>query len=290
MSAATADRPTVSVVIAAHRAEATIGRAVASLLAQTRGDFEAILVSDDGVDYLALLAGLGLADRRLAQVSTGAVGAGCTRARNVGFARVRGAFVTRLDADDLYDPRRLERLVPLAEARGVALDGVDVRDDATGTRLRRVPAEDSARTATAHDLALTHCPFVPLVARALAPPWFEDVDISEDVLYLFALEERIGALPLEAEPLYHYRIRAGSMCHGADAAERADRSYAALDAQLASGAFPALSPPTVARARDAFARKRAFNLAFARAQAAGDVRDFQEFCVRTAADGTTDTR
>jgi succinoglycan biosynthesis protein ExoO len=48
-------KPLVSAIIPAFRAEATLPGAARSLLAQTYSRWEAILASDDGVDYLALL-------------------------------------------------------------------------------------------------------------------------------------------------------------------------------------------------------------------------------------------
>ena len=50
---------TVSVVIPAYRAQATIARAVESVLAQSVSDWEGVVVSDDGTDYEATLRAAG---------------------------------------------------------------------------------------------------------------------------------------------------------------------------------------------------------------------------------------
>src|SRR5690348_11177775 len=83
----------ISVVIPAYHAAATIARAVTSLLRQTWTDWEGIVVSDDGTDYAAVLRRAGIADERLRFVSTGRVGSGCHRARNVGLAAARGELI-----------------------------------------------------------------------------------------------------------------------------------------------------------------------------------------------------
>jgi glycosyltransferase involved in cell wall biosynthesis len=57
--------PLVSVIIAAHRAEATLPRAVRRLLAQTYPWWRAIVAADDGVDDLAVLTRAGICDDRL---------------------------------------------------------------------------------------------------------------------------------------------------------------------------------------------------------------------------------
>ncbi len=129
----------VSVVIPACQAAATIGRAVASLLAQTDRCWEAIIVADDAQDYATILADIGITDSRLRFVSTGAIRSGCHNARNVGLAAARGEIIAQLDADDRYDARRLEALAPLAATHGAVVDKIAVVSDITGQMLYRAP-------------------------------------------------------------------------------------------------------------------------------------------------------
>lgn len=269
---------TVTVVIAAYAAHDTIVRAVASLLAQTSADWEAILVADDGSDYAAILAAAGIADPRIRHVTSGGIATGCAAARNAALPLARGTFLTRLDADDEFEPDRLARLLPAAAAHGAATDMVRLLDHVTGDEIRRIGLPPGTTRADAATLAMLHCPLAPLVARPLAPAWFAEADIAEDVLHLFAVEERAGPLAVLLEPLYRYRVRTGSMCHDHDGAERAERSYATIDARLAADGFGRLSAATAARAREVFAAKRAFNLRFAEACAAGFAGDFQRWC------------
>lgn len=278
-----ASEVTVSVVIPAHDAHDTVGRAVATLLAQTRPDWEAILVGDDGTDYAATLAAAGLADPRVRVVSSGGIATGCARARNAALPLARGRFLTRLDADDEWLPERLARLLPLAERHGAVTDMVAVVDEATGAEIRRTHL--SGTEADAATLALVHAPLAPVVARDRAPPWFAEADIAEDVLYLFAVQDRFGPLAVLDEALWRYRVRSGSMCHGSDGADRAEASYAAIDRRLAAADFPPLTPAACARARPVFAAKRAFNRRFGEALAAGLTPDFQRFCAMIEADG-----
>jgi glycosyltransferase involved in cell wall biosynthesis len=272
----------VTVVIAAYAAHDTIARAAASLLAQTLPDWEAILVADDASDYATTLAAAGIADPRIRHLASGGVATGCAAARNVALPLARGAFLTRLDADDEFEPERLARLLPAAAAHGAATDMARVVDHETGAELRRIVLPDGIAFADAATLTTLHCPLVPLVARDLAPAWFADADIAEDVLYLFAVEDRCGPLAVTPEPLYRYRVRTGSMCHDSDGAERAERSYAAIDARLASDAFGRFPAATAARARAVFAAMRAFNRRFAEARAAGFPGDFQRWCASLA--------
>jgi glycosyltransferase involved in cell wall biosynthesis len=97
--------PTVSVVIPAFRAARTIARSVESVLRQTRLPDE-ILIVDDGSpdDLLAALS------RHVDQVTLiRKVNGGAASARNVGIERARGEWIAFLDADDYWEPLRLER-------------------------------------------------------------------------------------------------------------------------------------------------------------------------------------
>jgi glycosyltransferase involved in cell wall biosynthesis len=101
--------PTVSVVIPAYRAAGTIGRALDSLLGQTHRPDEVIVVDDGSTDDLdaALVPYAGLA-RHVRKPNGGAA-----TARNLGIDQARGDLVAFLDADDYWEPTKLERQVSI---------------------------------------------------------------------------------------------------------------------------------------------------------------------------------
>ncbi len=95
----------VSVIIPAYRAEKTIGRAIDSVLAQTQPAYEIIVVDDGSPDgQNQVVASYG--DRVCLIKQSNAL---ASRARNVGLERARGDFVAFLDADDYWEPAKLER-------------------------------------------------------------------------------------------------------------------------------------------------------------------------------------
>ena len=181
----------VSVIIPAYQAAATIGRAVASLLAQTDRCWEAIIVADDAQDYATILADIGIADSRLRFVSTGAIRSGCHNARNVGLAAARGEIIAQLDADDRYDARRLEALAPLAAAHGAVVDQVAVVSDTTGRMLYRAPYGPAAWL-SAQMLLDLGVPFSPVSRSRFAKPRLIGVEYAEDVIANLRLLERVG--------------------------------------------------------------------------------------------------
>lgn len=136
--------PRVSVLMPAYNADATIGAAVRSALAQTIGDIE-VIVSDDGstspvADALRDVSG----DERLRIVRRPRNG-GVSAARNSALAVARAPLVAQLDADDLWHPDHLEHLVPcFADAAvGLAYANVDIVgfDRADRWIAERVPGD-----------------------------------------------------------------------------------------------------------------------------------------------------
>ncbi|WP_422925473.1 glycosyltransferase family 2 protein [Singulisphaera sp. PoT] len=98
-------KPLVSVIIPAYRAAGTIGRAIESLLAQTRQPDEIVVVDDGSPDDIALALEPFAENVRL--ICT--MNQGAAMARNVGIEASRGDLLAFLDADDYWEPRKLER-------------------------------------------------------------------------------------------------------------------------------------------------------------------------------------
>src|SRR3546814_20792377 len=94
--------PIVSVIMAAYNGAALLPETLASLQAQTFGDFELIVVDDRSPDdTLALLHGW--SDHRL-HVIAAAENQGPVKARNRAFAPARGRYIAALDRADIHLP------------------------------------------------------------------------------------------------------------------------------------------------------------------------------------------
>jgi glycosyltransferase involved in cell wall biosynthesis len=107
--------PLVSVVTAARDAEATVARALESLLAQTFRDWEAIVVDDGSSDGTAAVASEFLErDSRIRVLRRRP--AGVSDARNAGVEAAKGRWLLFLDADDWLLPEALQRLTEVAAA------------------------------------------------------------------------------------------------------------------------------------------------------------------------------
>jgi glycosyltransferase involved in cell wall biosynthesis len=97
--------PLVSVIVPAHDAGSTIVDTLESVRRQTVTDLEVIVVDDGSTDdTVARVARV--TDPRIALATF--PWAGSSIARNRGMARARGAYLSFLDADDLWTPDKLE--------------------------------------------------------------------------------------------------------------------------------------------------------------------------------------
>jgi pterin-4a-carbinolamine dehydratase len=109
-----------SVVVPTFHRPAALGRALASLLAQDDGDWEAIVVDDGDGEGIAVAEAVG--DPRIAAVPS--PGSGQADARIAGIARARGELLCWLDDDDWWDdPGHLALLRAAAAAPGFFFRG-----------------------------------------------------------------------------------------------------------------------------------------------------------------------
>ncbi len=102
--------PVVSVVVAAFNASRWIGMSLDSARAQTLREIEIIVVDDGSLDNTSeVVADVGKRDSRIRLIRQENAGVGA--ARNTGIRAARGKFIAILDADDLWNPTKLEKQV-----------------------------------------------------------------------------------------------------------------------------------------------------------------------------------
>ena len=99
----------VSVVVPCYRCTATIGRAVASVAAQTLRPAELILVDDaSGDETLQQLYNLQSQYGQWINVLALTTNAGAASARNAGWNRAKQPYIAFLDGDDAWHPKKIE--------------------------------------------------------------------------------------------------------------------------------------------------------------------------------------
>jgi len=99
------NKPLVSAIITTYNYGRFVVDAVQSVLAQTYGDVEVIVVDDGSTDDTALRLQPYLGKIRYIHQEN----AGVDAARNNGIAAARGQYIGLLDADDMWHPQRVQR-------------------------------------------------------------------------------------------------------------------------------------------------------------------------------------
>lgn len=215
-------RPRVSVITAAYNAGSTLAETIASVRAQSLGDWEMIIANDHSTDDTRAVA-LGTGDPRV-RVIDAERGRGPAAARNAALGVARGELVAILDADDRWLPDYLERQVgaydqararPASQPVGiVSCDAWLVVEGArTGERyLDRVrDPERPDVTRMLHDNAIFISTLVPrAVGEALG--WFDETlfGVEDHDLWLRILQSGHTAVVVR-EPLVEYRVHPGSV-------------------------------------------------------------------------------
>lgn len=106
--------PKVSVIIPVYNAEPYIGEAIDSILGQTYADFELIIVNDCSTDRTADII-RSYQDQRITLLHND-VNSGIAATYNKGIDHAAGAYIARMDADDISLPERLQKQVDFLDA------------------------------------------------------------------------------------------------------------------------------------------------------------------------------
>jgi len=207
------DPPRFSIVIATYQAADTVARSVDSALAQTYPAHEVIVVDDGSTDHpeetLLPYAGQIIVIRK--------ENGGGASALNAGAEAATGDFLAILDADDAYDPRRLEVLADLAckrpdldlittDARFIVEDGVG------GTFATYTPfVTTGQRTAIFQSCFVGGWPAIRLSRLKEIGGFDEELRTGYDWDCWARLLLDGSQAGMAREPYYRYHLHAGSL-------------------------------------------------------------------------------
>ena len=207
----------VSVLIAAYNVEETIALAVYSALAQTAHLHEVIVVDDASTDRTLEI--LETIDNPRLKVLRQFTRQGPGVARNRAIEASTGQWMAILDADDAFQPQRLEILhstFPSADKHVILADhwmycrskGAALVPWRKGERL---PSELDLPTFLTHEHFLIK-PLLPASIRKMNIR-YPDYFCWEDGVFMSRLLARGFRLFIHPEPMYLYRLRQGSLSH-----------------------------------------------------------------------------
>lgn len=98
--------PEITVLMAVYNGERYFGEAIESILRQSFGDFEFVIVDDASTDGTSsILKEYALTDKRIRLIRN-EKNLGLSKSLNRGLEMAKGAYVARMDADDIARPER----------------------------------------------------------------------------------------------------------------------------------------------------------------------------------------
>jgi glycosyltransferase involved in cell wall biosynthesis len=208
--------PRVSVLMPVHNAQRYLEEALDSVLAQSFGDFELLVVDDGSTDgSLAVLGRYAARDHRVRVTSRARTG--YLVALNQMLGEARGELAARMDADDVALPGRFARQVAFLDDHPdvVCVGGAAVLIDSGGRTLDELkrPLDDASiqEAALSGDTPIIHPSAMMRLADVRSVGGYrEPTYLAEDLDLWLRLGER-GRLANLPEVVVKYRIHDGSV-------------------------------------------------------------------------------
>lgn len=199
-------RPTISVVIPCYNAEAFIEETIRSALNQTTPPGEILVINDGSTDdSAAIAASISPKVRVISQENQGE-----SVARNRGFEEAKGDWIAFLDADDLWEPTKLEEQVKLIANDVVCIHTAYYRFGARSGIVNRSnvpsPRRYSLEFLAVNGFVNSSSILIRKSVRARFPEWTKD---GEDLLFFLEIS-REGRMRMVPKPLVGYRGHASN--------------------------------------------------------------------------------
>ncbi|MBR1799414.1 MAG: glycosyltransferase family 2 protein [Bacteroidales bacterium] len=139
----TTEENTVTIVLPVYNGEAFLRQAIDSILAQTFTDYELWVVNDGSTDgSMAIVEGY--ADSRIVRKDNPS-NLGLVATLNNTFAQITTPFIARMDADDIWHPRKLElQMAHLRQHPSVGICGTSIHKFGDIDQTMIFPKESNA--------------------------------------------------------------------------------------------------------------------------------------------------
>ncbi len=199
----------LSVILPVRDGETYLDAAIASIRAQSFGDFELLVIDDGSRDGSAAIAtGHAAEDARVILIAN--AGSGLVSALNFGMAKAQAPLIARMDADDIALPQRFARQMARMQAEpdllvlGTGFVQIDGGGRQLGTNVPPTEPHDIARILQRVN-AIAHPTVIMRKAAVEAAGGYREAYVrAEDYDLWLRLAER-GKLANIAEPLIEYR-------------------------------------------------------------------------------------
>jgi glycosyltransferase involved in cell wall biosynthesis len=214
--------PLVSVILPCYNGEKYLGIAIQSLLGQTYRNLEILVINDASTDNSVAIAE-GFGDNRI-KLLHNEKNLRIVSTMNKGIRHANGAFIARMDADDICLPTRIEKQVRfLQDNPGVSMiDTVMEYIDDEGNSVHRFNSDKVTEEEIRHTLPYTNClghSSVMLRREVYLKYPYREIVFEDYDLWLRLLNDGHRICKI-AEPLLLYRLHQGSIMAKASAKRR----------------------------------------------------------------------
>lgn len=220
----------ISVIVPIYNTERFVPACIDSILNQTYGNLEIILVDDGSTDRSRAIADeYALLDSRVKVIHQD--NAGASAARNAGIRQAKGSWVSFIDSDDTIEPDYYEKILDCALNTGAEISfGISFIMDEDGRRINGV-REYIHEASFNHDDGLYHLlksdvfgiAVNKLYKKDLVHKGFdENIRINEDLMFNWECFSMAKRSTFVGKPLYNYRIRTGSASRSGFGRKQAD--------------------------------------------------------------------
>jgi glycosyltransferase involved in cell wall biosynthesis len=214
-------QPLVTVLMPLFNGKTYLSEAIESILGQTFGDFELLVIDDGSTDEGPNIV-KGYRDQRIRLIANDEnLGIAATLNRGIGLAR--GKYVARMDCDDISLPHRLEKQFAFMEAHpDVGVCGSRVRRIGAKKGLWKVKSRDEAiKSRLLFENAMAH-PSVMIRKSVLVDHnlrYDPALRCSQDYAFWVDLS-RLSRLANLEQVLVNYRVHASQISEARKAAQR----------------------------------------------------------------------
>ncbi len=219
--------------MAVYNTDRYLRQSISSVLQQTFTDWELIIIDDGSTDDSAAICDeMAQNDSRVRVVHK--ENSGQAASRNLAITMARGKYVAFLDSDDWIEPQMLERQIQLmvsASAAAVVVGYYEEYTDGPETVHNPVAGTfEGKELSEIYFLCKNRTAYLVwgmLIRRELLIPPIPQLRYCEDTAIILQWMGNVRKAVIVDEPLYHYRMRKGSVMH---VSRKKDRTIANLKA------------------------------------------------------------
>ena len=206
----------ISIIMIVYDVERYVAQSIQSVLDQTYGDFELVIVADNGPDRsVDICREYAARDTRIKLICGEAKG--IADARNRGLAAVTGDYLGFVDSDDYIEPEMFSSMISNLERYNadIAVCGrfyeyvnTTLSDKASDPVV--MTGEEAIEVTLGHDGFFLHC-WDKLFSRKIFEHLRFRTDVTvEDRIVVDTLLSKADRVVYDPTPMYHFRERSGS--------------------------------------------------------------------------------